>query len=272
MARPGESIPSVLLTIVGLTWLFRHRVAGRLGVLAVTSVVAARLLIDLATYLPQPDFPAGLLRLSPALVFALLPSAPGWRPTSVRTATMAICGGYLAGTLAFAATDGGAQYGPRLLLPILPMLAVAAWEGMQSYEHRGQDAYARTIWAMGLALYAGSVLIQVGVGVRVYAGFNRVESRAIAWIDRSPDSVLVIDSPFTISVVEPVYSRRRVMLAADQSAADTLAHLLGRNRIQSFLLVSREDVQRLSFPGFEAVEQIRFGRTTVQRWRDPSVQ
>ena len=171
---PGRAslFPRYLLTIVGLTWLFRHRVAGRLGVLAVTSVVAARLLIDLATYLPQPDFPAGLLRLSPALVFALLPSAPGWRPTSVRTATMAICGGYLAGTLAFAATDGGAQYGPRLLLPILPILAVAAWEGVAVLRHRGQDAYARTIWAMGLALYAGSVLIQVGVGVRAYAGLT----------------------------------------------------------------------------------------------------
>ena len=97
--------------------LWRRTEAARMGVLGVVILGAVQLAHDLRQFLPHPDFPAGLLRLSPVLIFALLPSAGGQRASPVRAAAWVTCAGFAGGVLAFLTTDGGPGYRPAAAAP-----------------------------------------------------------------------------------------------------------------------------------------------------------
>jgi hypothetical protein len=83
------------------------------------------------------------------------------------------------------------------------------------------------------------------------------------------DRVLVLDSGFTVSVVQPVYREKWVLLADTPSRAAHLAAVLRESGVRSFLLVSREPKQLMEFAPFALDSVDRFGRTTIQRWRLP---
>ena len=119
---------------------------------------------------------------------------------------------------------------------------------------------------IGVVLLAGSVVIQVGVAMRAYVTFNAGERRAVELLRSTADDVIVIDSVFTMSVTEPVYGTKRVMMADSPSKAAQLGGLLERRAVPSFLLVSREPTQPLDFAPYRLVSAEHFPRTTIQRW------
>ena len=75
-----------------------------------------------------------------------------------------------------------------------------------------------------------------------------------------------MDSTFTVSVAEPVYTERLVFLAQDQPHASGLAVTLANRGLASLLLVSREQQQRLDFSPFRLAGTRRTPHTVVQRW------
>ena len=112
---------------------------------------------------------------------------------------------FVLGLLASLSVNGRVSYGPRFLLPILPMLVYAAGESLWSYRRRIGDA-VDPVWLAGIALVAGALCLQMAVGLRAYVRFNSRERVAVHEIRSADSHVLVIDSPFTISVVEPFYT------------------------------------------------------------------
>ena len=155
-----------------------------MGALLVVCVVAGLHVRDLAFLVRQPDFVPGLLRLSPVLIFAALPTASSPRVPSNRLTLLLTTGVFLAGMLLLVNTTGGASLGPRLLIPVLPLLAVAAWEGLDSYrDARHSRVEYRFTWLIGLALLLGSIVMQAGVAARAYVAFNRRERQAVRWLE-----------------------------------------------------------------------------------------
>jgi hypothetical protein len=250
------------LILIGVTRREQWRVWGSVIAAAIVLGLAVR---DLAALIPHPDFVPGLLRLSPVLIFAALPCASIGRCDRRRLEILVTAGVYLAAMLLVANTTGGASLGPRLLIPILPLLTAAAWDGLESYRTSGHlSPLYRITWGLGLALVATSVLMQ-SVAVRAYVTFNRVEREAVRWVRDSPEAV-VVDSPFTTSVVAPVYLDRPVFRAETQQDAASLAARLALAGVRGMLLVSRAEQQRLEFAPFSLVQTRRAGHTTVQRW------
>jgi hypothetical protein len=250
------------LILIGVTRREQWRLWGSVIAAAIVLGLAAR---DLAALIPHPDFVPGLLRLSPLLIFAALPCASIGRCDRRRLEILVTAGVYLAAMLLLANTTGGASLGPRLLVPLLPLLTAAAWDGLESYRvSRHLHPLYRLTWVLGLALVAASALMQ-SVAIRAYVTFNRAEREAVRWIRDSPEAV-VVDSPFTTSVAAPVYLERPVFRAETQHDAAALAARLAQAGVRGMLLVSRAEQQRLEFAPFSLVQTRRAGHTTVQRW------
>ena len=269
LGRAGWAYTFLILALVTVLGCLRRHAAASLGVLVLAMLSLVQLGQDLLTLLPHPDFVPGLLRLSPVLVFAAVPLSAGSDPSLVRRQGLLMCGGYLLCVLATLSTTGGASLGPRLLLPILPVLCHAACEGLWSYRPLGPHRTTWPIWEVGLLLLAGSIVVQVGVAMRAYVTFNVGERRAVELLRESKEEILVIDSAFTMSVTEPLYLSRNVVMSDSQPKAQRLGALLKSRSIPSFLLVSRELTQPFDFAPYRLASATHFPRTIIQRWALP---
>ena len=236
------------------------------GVLVVLCLVLGGHLRDLQVLLPHPDFATGLLRLAPVLIFAALPLARPEAACRLRSELLCSAAIFVAGMIVLTSTTGGASLGPRLLVPILPLLAAGASDGLDSYrEARHSRLEYRIIWLVGLTLLAGSILMQLAVAAPAYIAFNRSERQPVRWLKEASGPVIV-DSTFTASVAHPVYARRPVLLAGTQSKAAAIASRLAARGYEDLIVVSREQQEVLQFPPFRLVDTRRTAHTVVQHW------
>lgn len=203
---------------------------------------------DLRTYSFQPDFVGGLLRLSPALVFAVLPVSVNGQSSVARRLAMVSTVVVLSGVVLTLNTDGGPQLGPRLLLPIVPLTALAAWEGLSSYRHSTALA-GRLVWRLGVLAVAGSMVMQV-LAARAYYDLNSGEGEPIRWLREATEHVLVTDSGFTFSVAVHGHQGRSIVMAEDPAAVVRLVALLRERDVPSFVFIARERKPDPEFPGF----------------------
>ena len=164
----------------------------------------------------------------------------GWIVPVVLTTT----GVYLALAFAGADTSGGKALGPRLLLPLMPLLTVAA-----------VATIGRVPGRRGSRPLDGRVGgLRPGRDVRgrcTCSGRFPPMSRATAttrkpsWRSRAvPDRIVVADDPFTAQLLFPLYYRKIVFLADSPELAQELGATLGQQRVAGFVLV----VSRSSTP------------------------
>ena len=246
--QPNVWLLSCALLLAGIALFAAARQKAQ-AVLAIVTIVLIFHLNDLATYLTAPAFVAGLFRVSPVLIFAILPMAPLYRSSSVRRWSLVVSGLYLLALSATTNTDGGVQVGPRLLLPILPFLAMAAWEGLASY--RSSTAVGeRLVWRLGVVLACGSLAMQTTVAGRKYYDLNSTERQAVAWLSATTEPVIVVDSTHTMSVAVHAVEGRSVVMAQTQEVATRLARVMSEHHVHAFAFVAREHRPDPDFPGF----------------------
>ena len=234
-------------------------------VLIVVTMVMVLHLNDLATYLTAPAFVAGLFRLSPVLIFALMPMAPFHRSSSARRWSLAVSAAFLVVVLGTINTDGGTQLGPRLLLPVLPFVALAAFEGLSSYRE-GAAMAERLVWRLGVVLGCGSLVMQTAVAGRAYYDLNSTERQPVAWLYAASEPVIVVDSTHTMSVAVHACEGRSVVMAQGQEMATRLARVMSERHVEAFAFVAREHGPDPDFPGFtmSRVQSTRF--TRILHW------
>jgi len=258
---------ALMLAALILTFILRRHRADL--ALAVVTVVTITHINDLMTYLREPAYVAGLFRLSPVLIFGVLPVASGLRSTWLRRCSISAIAAFVLVALAFVSMDGGAQLGPRLLLPIVPLFAIAAWEGLAGYRNSAVLP-ERLIGVIGLMLLIGSVLMQVGVGGRAYYRLNAEGRTAIDLLALSTEPVVLIDSVFTMSATIHEYGRRPILLVNSQPFAEQCARQLQRESVDAFVYISRENGARRRFPGFHLSSSRATPVTTFEYWKaDP---
>ena len=264
---------TALIAALFIRWKWRSSI-GILVWLLAFSVTAAG---DLWEVVTLPKWLAGLARVSPFVVFAVLPIAVGqtvrepgvsseerrveWRPFVFGlTALM-----YLVIAFAGVDTSGGKSLGPRLLLPLLPLLSVSAIVTMASYL-RSPAPVDRAVGWVGVALVATAVVIHLGGTIPAYRHRNADDALAIRAASSSPERVVVADDMFTAQLLFPLYDRKIVLLADTIEAGNRLGALLSEQRTGA-LVVSRNPAPAIAMPPLRPQPTEVRGRMVLQVWQ-----
>jgi len=244
--------------------VWRHDLRPLLVMLAFLTILA---LIDASSLIRAPKFVAGLYRLSPFLIFALLPRAdddhgPVWfgRVVLLSFASYVV--------LAFLGMDtsGGKSLGPRLLLPLVPLMGASAVVVILGYL-KSPRTLNRVVGACGAVLIAASLAIHVGSTVPAWIERTRQDADRLNAIADAGQHVLVADDMFTAQQLLPLYYRRIILLADNERQGAALGAALDREKIPSVLLVSRNPNPEIALPPLQAVwTSVRY-RFLIQVWR-----
>ena len=248
----------------------RWRWRSSAGLLVWLAAVAALSVRDTWELLTAPKWLAGLQRVSPLLVCALLPRPPAastdggglaWFPAASGFTTVV----YLVVAFAGVDTSGGKSLGPRLLLPLFPLLAVAAIMRVDQY-WRSTRALDRATGVVGVALVVMAVAIHLGGTVPAYYGRNSDDLKIVRAVRETPDRIVVTDDEFTAQLLFTLYYRKILLLADTEELGDRLGAHLAAARIPSFVLVTRYSETKVALPPYRRHRTELRGRMTIQYW------
>jgi hypothetical protein len=249
-----------------IRWKWRSS-AGLLVWLLAFGVTAAG---DLWEVVTAPKWLAGLVRVSPFVVFSVLPFAVG-RPDSGRgeqrwlpfvfgvTALI-----YLLIAFAGVDTSGGKSLGPRLLLPLHPLLSVSAVLVIATYLG-SSAAIDRAVGWVGVSLVVTAVAIHLGGTIPAYRQRNADDAAAVLAAAASPERIVVADDMFTAQLLFPLYNHKIVLLADTSESGARLGELLAAGRAGA-LLVSRNSTPAVSLPPLRVRRTDVRGRMVLQEW------
>jgi hypothetical protein len=268
--------PQVAAFAIGLAlalavrWRWRSSAGLLIWLLAFGATTAG----DVWEVVTAPKWLAGLVRVAPYVVCALLPLAAGRRPDRapldpldrlLPAAMLFTAVAYLAIAYAGVDTSGGKSLGPRLLLPLLPLLAVPATMVIAS--HLGSPAALdRATGAAGAALVAAAVVIHLGGTVPAYVQRNADDASAVLAAAAAPERIVVADDMYTAQLLFPLYDRKIVLLADTTALARRLGTLLAEQRVTGALLVSRNPEPAASLAPLRIARTDQRGRMVVQTW------
>jgi hypothetical protein len=271
--RQVAGFVTALVAALFVRWKWRSSIGILIWLLAFGVTAAG----DLWEVVTLPKWLAGLVRVSPFVVFAVLPFAVGraarepegsgeargderWLPVVFGlTALM-----YLVIAFAGVDTSGGKSLGPRLLLPLLPLLSVSAVVIMASY--LGSPAPVdRAVGWVGVALVATAVAIHLGGTIPAYEQRNADDASAIRAAAASSERVVVADDIFTAQLLFPLYDRKIVFLADTIESGNRLGALLAEQRTGA-LLVSRNPEPAVALAPLRLQRTDMRGRMVLQVW------
>lgn len=271
--RQVAAFVAALAAALVVRWRWRTSVGILLWVLAFAATAAG----DLWEVVTAPKWLAGLVRVSPFVVFAILPYA-GARDAAARTsgdgagerwlpaaiAVAAAC--YLIVAFAGVDTSGGKSLGPRLLLPLLPLLAVSSTMIIASY-FRSPSLVDRLVGWSGGGLVAFAVVIHVAGTIPAYRARNADDAAAVIAAAASPERIVVADDMYTAQLLFPLYDRKIVLLADTIDLGERLGARLADARLSGALLVSRNPEPSIGLAPLRVERTDQRGRMIVQRWR-----
>ena len=149
---------------------------------------------------------------------------------------------FLALVLLITPTDGGIQWGPRLLLPGLPLLSLSIFSGVRSRWPRGRP------FGVGLALLAGALLAGSAVD---YQGLKKMREREnalgslreLAAETIPDDSAVITDLWWAEQVLPETFFRCRMFYVKTPGSAVRLLSGLIEKGVRDFWLLSGPENQ-----------------------------
>lgn len=230
---------AIALTLVG-AFALRHRRAGPMVVALVLLGAAIAEWRDILPLLATPRFAAGLLQLSPFLLFALLPLPPGASQGPARAVALVTSGVFILVTWITLSTAAGKGLGPRLTIALWPLLVASAWDGFRAWGRwAGPRPVRATIVVAGLALIAGSLVMELAVALPAWASRVRDDERALSALRSNPREVVVLNDDADMALVGADYFTRPVMFVDHPRRWRPLAAQLATSGEREFLAVSR---------------------------------
>lgn len=263
---PFYVIAGIVLAI-GVAYAFRRGVSG--GVIAATLAVGAVVLQwrDIAPLFAEPRFVTGLLRLSPFLLFALLPMAPGTPTGPARAVALVTSAAYLVCMWITLSTAGGKSLGPRLIIALWPLLVATAWDGFRSWwSWPGPRAIRATVVGAGLLLMTGSLVMELAVALPVWTGHIRSDAETLDAVRAARGQVVVLTDDIDMQLVGGDYFRRPVMFVARASLWRDFSARMVASGEREFVVVTRVQQAPQSVPPFRLAEDKEVGRYHLLRF------
>jgi hypothetical protein len=261
-------VAAVVAMCVALAHVGRR--AGPIAVAITMTAAMALHVADLVVLFREPRILAGLFRLSPFLILALLPKAGGEPASRVLKLTWVTAACYLAVVAVTVNTEGGKPTGPRLIIGLWPLLAVSAVDVLRSYlEAARRSRTAMVTAAAGLVLVLGSLVMEGAVVVPARIGRRDDNAVAARTVRAIGDRVVVVDSIFEVEILTSLHFDRAVMRVHRWQLADFTRTMMAQG-VDRFTLVARPPGFLGAFPGYRNAETWTPGRHVISRWvRDP---
>jgi hypothetical protein len=269
-----------LIAALAIRWRWRSSAGVLLWLLAFAATTAG----DVWEVVTAPKWLAGLVRVSPFVVCALFPWAPGdaRHPRGsllafrgpvqggaiealFPAAVLATTAAFLVVAFAGVDTSGGKSLGPRLLLPLWPLLSVSAIMIVASHL-RSTLPLDRLVGYAGAALVGAALVIHLGGTIPAYKQRNADDAAAVLAVAASPERIVVADDMYTAQLLFPLYERKIVLLADSVMRAAGLGQVLDGERIRSVLLVTRNPETPVALPPLRMTQSDRRGRMILQTW------
>lgn len=245
-----------------IVWRAARTSAGLLLWLGAIAVLAG---LDVADLVTAPKWIPGMLRVSPYFAFAILPPPAGRRWTAVHTALLLTVASYLALAFGGADTTGGKSLGARLLLPLVPLLAVVSVSAIRDYL-QAPARLDRWIGAAGVLLFGLALAIHVAGTIPAYVARNRDDGSAMMALKGSPERIVVSDDLFTAQLLMTLYFRKVILVADAPGLMHNLGERLDAARIGSVLLVAREHAPSFGLAPLRRAAVEQRGRFVIERW------
>ena len=223
--------------------------------------------LDFQDLIRAPKWLAGLQRVAPYAVCALLPRPRGNADDDGRFPFIVVITTAVYLAVAYVGTDthGGKSLGPRLLLPLLPLLIVASVLRIRSY-------LRSTAVPERLVGMAGAALLCLSLGMHVFATFpayyrrNQDDAGALVALASSRVRVVVADDDATAQLLMPLYARKVLFLADTPALMTALGSAMVEQRVPEVVVVSRQS-QPAELVGLHIDHLERQGRMLLQYYR-----
>ena len=258
----GTAVLAALWTAALVVW-WRRR-SSMLLVISLAVMIAIAL-ADVLDVVRAPKWPAGLVHVAPYLAMALLPAPVGAPSNPLPRAVLLTAGIYLIAAFAGVDTTGGKSLGPRLLLPLVPLLTAAAVIRHAQYRHTmgGNNAL---IGHAGFGLLALAVVLHMGGTIPAYIERNEQDAKTVLRVAAAPERIVVSDDPFTVQLLFPMYYEKLIYLADTPERAARIGPLLAASEEERAIFVTRDPVPWLRLAPFHLDRGERVGRMIVQYW------
>lgn len=250
---------------LAVAWFVRWKWQSSAGILTWLGAIVVLAAMDAREALVAPKFVAGLHRVVPYLVFAVLPAARNTRWSRLQIAVAVTTIGYLAIAFAGVDTSGGKSLGPRLLLPLLPLLIVSAVPRIADYL-RAVGRLDRWAGSAGVLLIVLAGVVHVAGTARAYYGRNAIDAATVRAVAAQPARVVVTDDLFTAQALFSLYFRRIIMVADTPELGVRLGARLAEAHVAEAVLVTRWADTPIGLPPYQKQRTEKKGRMTVQYW------
>jgi hypothetical protein len=221
-----------LVAALVVRWRWRSSAGLLVWLLAFAATTAG----DVREVVTAPKWLAGLVRVSPVVVCALFPFAPG----------------------------DARRAGESRLVNLFPALTLAALMIVASHL-RSTLAIDRLVGYTGAALVAAAVVIHVGGTIPAYKQRNADDASTVRAVAASPERIVVADDMFTAQMLFPLYERKMILLADGVEQGAALGETLHGWQIPRVLLVTRRP-GTVTLPPLKQVSSEMRGRMGIQVW------
>lgn len=137
--------------------------------------------------------------------------------------------------------DGGKQWGPRFLLPLIPMSLLILAQAHREWKALMTVRFRRLLAVLVLLAGGYSFVLNTGIGAWVLRddGLNRVRP-ALNFIKESPGDVVVVNSDFIPQEMSSIFREKYFFLAEDTASIHRLITLLAARGVDRFVYIDGE--------------------------------
>lgn len=172
---------------------------------------------------------------------------------------------YLAIAYAGVDTTGGKSLGPRLLLPLFPLLGVGAIATIREYATAAAPL-DRWIGRIGIGLVAVAIAIHAIATIRVYVARNHDNAAALAAVQAARERIVVTDDEAVAQLLLPLYYRKTIFLVYYPWLNSRFQAMLADQHVPDALLVTRNEAPALRLFPLNLTSSEHRGRMLIEHW------